>query len=240
MTRHASGEPTEKGSTSPLGQLRVLASQEVEIGPGVRHLEVYTRSGLLSVVWHGDPGARAAVLMGGGAMGGTLGPAGGIYHDLGTTFAARGIGTLRVGYRMPGHLESCVHDMAAAAQLAAGRGAERFVSVGHSFGGAVAIGVAVALAGDADERDEPVVGVVTLATQSAGCEIAGRLGGRPLLLVHGDADEILPVMCSEVVHRMAGSGELVVYPGTGHLLQEAGAELRTLLGEWIPRTLGRA
>jgi pimeloyl-ACP methyl ester carboxylesterase len=227
-------------TASPLGQLRVLASQEVEIGPGVRHLEVYTRSGLLSVVWHGDPEARAAVLMGGGAMGGTLGPAGGIYHDLGTTLAAEGIGTLRVGYRLPGHLESCVHDMAAAAELAAGRGAERFVSVGHSFGGAVAIGVAVALDGDDDDHDQPVLGVVTLSTQSAGCEIAGRLGGRPLLLVHGDADEILPVMCSEMVRTMAGSGELVVYPGTGHLLKEAGAELRTLLGAWIPRTLEQA
>ena len=228
-------------TASPLGQLRVLASQEVEIGPRVRHLEVYTRSGLLSVVWHGDPEAGAAVLMGGGAMGGTLGPAGGIYHDLGTTLAAHGIATLRVGYRLPGHLESCVHDMAAAAELAAGRGAKRFVSVGHSFGGAVAIGVAVALGGDDDdERDEPVVGVVTLATQSAGCEIAARLGGRPLLLVHGDADEILPVMCSEMVRTMAGSGELVVYPGTGHLLTEAGDELRTLLGEWIPRTLEQA
>ena len=225
-------------TASPLEQLRVLASQEVAIGPGVRHLEVYTRSGLLSVVWHGDPEARAAVIMGGGAMGGTLGPAGGIYHDLGTTLAPQGIGTLRVGYRLPGHLESCVHDMAAAAELAAGRGAERFVSVGHSFGGAVAIGVAVAL--DDDERDQPVAGVVTLATQSAGCEIAGRLGGRPLLLVHGEADEILPVMCSEMVRTMAGSGELVVYPGTGPLMKEAGAELRTLLGRWIPRTLEQA
>ncbi|MDQ3148195.1 MAG: alpha/beta hydrolase, partial [Actinomycetota bacterium] len=101
-----------------------------------------------------------------------------------------------------------------------------YVAVGHSFGGAVAVQLGVVLA-------ELVVGVVTLATQSAGCEIADRLGGRPLLLVHGDADPILPVACSETVRALAGGGELVVLPGAGHLLTEAGAELRRLVPGWI-------
>ena len=39
--------------------------------------------GLLTVLWHGDPDAEAAVVLGGGAMGGLLGPADGFYHWLG-------------------------------------------------------------------------------------------------------------------------------------------------------------
>jgi len=42
------------------------------------------------------------------------------------TLAARGIGTVRVGYRKPNDLPRCVHDVAAAADLAGRRGARRF------------------------------------------------------------------------------------------------------------------
>jgi pimeloyl-ACP methyl ester carboxylesterase len=76
-----------------------------------------------------------------------------------------------------------------------------------------------------------------LATQSAGCENAGAIGdaGIPLLLFHGERDELLPPMVSEMVHAMAGcDGELVLLPGTGHLLSEVGAELRERLERWIP------
>jgi pimeloyl-ACP methyl ester carboxylesterase len=78
-------------------------------------------------------------------------------------------------------------------------------------------------------------GVVTLATQSAGCENAAALGDVPLLLLHGDRDEILPAFASQVVHGLAGGrGELVILPGTGHLMSEAGDELRRRLLDWIP------
>ena len=207
-----------------------MAIEEVEVGPDLWHVEMYTRGGLLTLLWHGERDAPHAVVMGGGAMGGLLGPAGGAYHDLGQAFAARGIQTLRVGYRQPNELDACVLDMAAAVDLAARAGGERFVTVGHSFGGAVAVGAGIAL-------PTLVVGVVTLATQSAGCERAERLNGRPLLLLHGDRDEILPPFCSEVVAGIAGSGEVVVLPGAGHLLAEAGDEIRARLTAWIPAVL---
>jgi hypothetical protein len=56
--------------TSPLDQLESLARQELVITPTLRHLEVFTMRGLLTVLWHGDPDAPAAVILGGGAMGG--------------------------------------------------------------------------------------------------------------------------------------------------------------------------
>lgn len=215
---------------SPLEMLGALASQEVEVADGLRHGEVYTLAGLLTMLWHGDPEAEGVVLMCGGAMGGLLGPAGGLYHDLGTRFAADGIGTIRVGYRQPNDLRACVHDLLATAELAARHGGKRFVTVGHSFGGAVAIQAAIALGGDC-------AGVVTLSTQSAGCENAAGLAATPLLLLHGDKDELLPPEASFMVQALAGTGEVVILPGTGHLLTEAGDELRDRLGAWIPERL---
>lgn len=211
---------------SPLKALGALASQEVEVTDALRHVEVYTLGGLLTMLWHGDPETERVVLACGGAMGGLLGPAEGIYHDLGVRFADEGIGLVRVGYRKPNDLGACVHDLVAVAELAARRGAHRFVTMGHSFGGAVAIRAGIVLGDDA-------AGVVTLATQSAGCEEAERLAGKPVLLFHGDNDELLPPQASELVQMLTG-GELVVFSDTGHLLTQAADELRARLGDWIP------
>jgi dienelactone hydrolase len=218
-------------ASSPLAALEVIGVQDVEIAPGFAHVEMFTLGGLLTLLWHGPRDAEGVVLMCGGAMGGTLGPADGLYHDLGVRFAQQGIGTLRVGYRKPNDLERCTLDLIAAADLAGRAGARRFVTVGHSFGGAIAVRAGIMLGDHA-------AGVVTLATQSAGCEMAEALGDTPLLLFHGDRDELLPVFSSEVVHSLAGGhGELVVLPNTGHLMTQAGDILREHMTEWIPAQL---
>ena len=66
----------------PLERLRVLAKQDVLVTPLLRHIEGFTLEGLLTFLWHGDPQAERVVLMCGGAMGGLLGPADGLYQDL--------------------------------------------------------------------------------------------------------------------------------------------------------------
>jgi pimeloyl-ACP methyl ester carboxylesterase len=217
-------------ATTPLGALDVIADQEVEVAPGLRHLELFTLRGLLTLLWHGEPTSGGAVVACGGAMGGLLGPGGGLYHRLGVALADHGVATVRVSYRRPNDLDACCLDTAAAVQLAVGNGADRVVVLGHSFGGAVAVRVAVAL-------PQFVAGVVTFATQSAGCEVAGGLAGRPLLLFHGDRDELLPVEASEVVKAMAGHAELVVLPNDGHLLAKSGDILFERLLGWIPTVL---
>jgi dienelactone hydrolase len=224
---------TSAAPRSPLELLEALATEDVEIAPDVHHLEIYTLKGLLTLFWHGDPQAERVVVMGGGGMGGLLGPAGGLYHDLGERFAAQGIGTIRVGYRKPNDLGRCVLDMAAAADLATRTGAKHFVTVGHSFGGAVALQLGIVLG-------EHCAGVVTLSTQSAGCEDGAALGATPLLLLHGDRDEILPPDTSAVVQSLVGHGELVILPGAGHLLTEASDELRDRLSRWIPERLAES
>jgi len=47
---------------------------------------------------------------------------------------------------------------------------------------------------------------------------------------------LLPAVCSELVAGLAG-GELVLLPGSGHLLTQAGGELRTRLRAWLPEVL---
>jgi hypothetical protein len=212
--------------------LDVLAVQEAEVTEGLVHVEMYTLGGLLTLLWHGDRTASRVVVACGGASGGLLGPADGLYQDLGVALAARGIGVVRVGYRRPNDLPACVVDLCAAAELAsrAAGGDVRVVTVGHSFGGAVAVGAALAM-------PDAVVGVIGLATQTAGWEHADGLGGRPLLLLHGERDELLPPMCSEIAAELAGGGDVVILPGTGHLLREAHDELRTRLLDWIPAVL---
>jgi pimeloyl-ACP methyl ester carboxylesterase len=220
---------------TPLEALDVIASQDVMIADGLRHVEMYTMRGLLTLLWH-EPVATAALpaalVLCGGAMGGLLGPADGLYHRLGVEWSGRGVPVLRVSYRRPNDLDACCIDVAAAVQLAVGAGgAERVVVMGHSFGGAVAVRVGVGL-------HEMVAGVVTFATQSAGCEVAGGLQGAPLLLFHGDRDEILPPESSEVVRMIAGGGEVVHLPGDGHLLAKSGDVLWERLEDWLPPVLG--
>jgi dienelactone hydrolase len=224
------GERDER-LTTPLEMLGVIASQEVAITERLRHLELYTMRGLLTVLWHGTGEEKAAIVCCGGAMGGLLGPAEGLYHELGELLVDRGIATVRVNYRKPNDLDQCCVDVAAAVQLVVGNGADKVITMGHSFGGAVAIRVGVGLS-------EMVAGVVTFATQSAGCEVAGGLAGRPLLMFHGDRDEILPADCSFIVREIAGTGEVVVLPGDGHLLAKSGDVLTERTLEFITSVFG--
>ena len=205
-----------------------MAAVETMLTDDLRHIEVYTMDGLLSLFWHGPSEAQDVVLACGGAMGGVLGPADALYQDLGVRLAESGVGTIRVGYRAPNDIEKCVHDLVAAADLATRSGAQRFITMGHSFGGAPALQAAVIL-------QEHCAGVITLATQSAGCEPAEDLATRvPVILFHGDKDEILPLQASELVRMVVGGGELVPLAGVGHLLAEARDELRGRLSDWIP------
>lgn len=228
----ALSDPTDP---TALEALHPIGSIEVELAPGLRHRETYTMRGLLSLLTHEPPAGvepqSAAIVACGGAMGGLLGPGHGSYQRWGQSWAARGVGVLRVGYREPNNLDLCAHDLACGVELARDAGAERVVVMGHSFGGAVAIRAAVVM-------PATVAGVVTFSTQSAGCEVAGALGGRPLLLFHGDRDELLPPESSHIVQAIAGAGEVVMLPGDGHLLAKSDDVLDERLDEWLPPVLG--
>jgi pimeloyl-ACP methyl ester carboxylesterase len=211
--------------------LDALAVQEVEVASELVHLEVYTLGGLLTLLWHGPRDARAVVITCGGGMGSLLGPADGLYHRLGTDLGTEGFGVVRVGYRKPNDLSRCMHDVTAAADLASRSGGRRFVFIGHSFGGAVAVQAGAVLGAHC-------AGVVLLSTQSAGCEHAAELRDTPLLLLHGTDDEILPPETSGVVQMLAGHGEVVLLPDTGHLLTQAAGEVYHRVRTFLATNLG--
>jgi hypothetical protein len=211
---------------SPLDMLGALAKADGELSDTSRLVEIYTMEGLLQILWHGALDASDVVLMCGGAMGGMLGPGRSLYLDLGQELAAEGRAAMAVGYRKPGDLTRCLLDTCAAADLALRNGAQRFAILGHSFGGAVAIQAASTFTAH-------TAGVITYATQSAGCEEASRIGDTPLLLLHGERDSILGPENSMMVRTLAGTGEVRTYPDADHLLAEVADEIAELTRAWL-------
>ncbi len=193
-------------------------------------LDVASPRGPVPCIYHpGAPGAGAVIWMG-GTDGGFLGPADGIYAALATDLAARGIASLRLSFRIltaPGILEEAVADALEGIRELQRREAGSVALVGHSFGGAVAITAAVLANGG-------IAGVVTLATQSAGTQLAGRLSPVPLLLIHGSQDRRLTPDCSRYVYRLAREPrELVILEGARHSLRQKREELRRLVEHWL-------
>ena len=98
--------------------------------------------------------------------------------------------------------------------------------MGHTFGGAPAVQAGCV-------ADDMVAGVVTFATQSAGCEVAEGLRGKQVLCFHGEADTILPPVCSELV-AVSPAGSSSCWPATTTSCPRSGDLLRARLLDWIP------
>lgn len=181
--------------------------------------------GLVTAFRHGPHDAPGAVLMVGGVGNDVEGPAG-TYIDLAERLADHGLAGLRVSYRRTGIHDECVHDVQAAVAAAAEQGAQRVVLLGWSFGGAVVIA--------AGARRDTVVGVATFATQSYDAGEARFLAPRPLLLIHGTDDRILPPSCSHTVFGMAAEPkDIVLYPGETHTLDRFGTRFVDDILRWV-------
>jgi fermentation-respiration switch protein FrsA (DUF1100 family) len=213
--------------------LELLAVQPA--GPdgdgGVEDLLLHTDRGDIVCRLHFTGDSDAAVLWVFGAGGGLGGPAGGVYERLGARLVDRGLTSLQVAYRRPGTLEECVLDVLVGLAYLRALDKHRLVLVGHSFGGAVVI---TAGAYGPDE----VAGVVAMSSQSYGTEAAADLAPKPLLLIHGEADEVLPAACSRDIYERAGSPKrLILYPGCRHGLDQCRDDLDRDLTEWLTATL---
>lgn len=218
----------------PHDLLQPIGTTEAELAPGVRLIEIYTMEGMLGLLWHGPRDAEQLVVACPGGMGGFLGPAAGLFPALARRLAERDVATVVLDYRAPSRLEASVLDAVVAVDLAARTGAARVIAVGHSFGGAVAVNLGLALPG-------AVAAVCTLSTQSAGCEGAAGLAPRPFLLLHGEHDEILPATTSQVVRDLArGHGQVEILPGEGHGLSGSHDQLVARLDAWTLGAFGDA
>ena len=152
----------------------------------------------------------------GGGMGSLLGPADGLYHDLGVALAAQGIATMRVGYRKPNDLAAL---RARRGRGRRSRGPARRAPVRRRW----------ATRSAARSRSRPArcsARTAAASSRSRRSRPAARsrreLGDTPLLLLHGTDDEILPAETSAVVQMLAGHGEVVLLPGRRPPAQRSG------------------
>lgn len=210
-----------------------LEFRGVEAGPttnGVEHLSLLTDRGAVACRFHPAREGDAAVVWVGGAGGGLDGPAGGLYPRLAGQLVEDGIASLRLHYRHPNHLVECVLDVLLGVAVLGTRDRTRTALVGHSFGGAVVISAGAA--------SPETTAVAPLSSQTYGADAVGEISPRPLLLMHGTADRVLPDACSRDLYRRAGEPKkLLLYPGCGHGLDECRDEVdRDLLG-WLREVL---
>ncbi|HET8548917.1 MAG TPA: alpha/beta hydrolase [Bryobacteraceae bacterium] len=222
--------PRRGGEGSSEWSLELVEISEAEQPDGVHHLDLKTNQGVISCRVHAAERGDAAVLWVFGAGGGWGGPAGGLYPRLARQLLHDGVTSLEVAYRLPGDLVACVLDVLMGIGCLAAMGRKRVLLVGHSFGGAVVI--------TAGAQAPNVAGVAALSTQAAGAESVVDLKGKPVLFIHGAADEVLPDRCSRDLYARAGEPKkILLYPGCRHGLDECRDEIDCDLLAWIREVL---
>ena len=202
---------------------------------GERHLRLRTTRGEIPLIVHApevhaleasaaEAPARAVLCIS-GALGGFDGP-GMLYARLGRELPRLGITLVRLNYRMPNEFGECVLDTMAGLTFLKAMQYERAAIIGHSFGGAVAI--------NAGTLAPMVTTVIAVSSQVAGAHVVAELAPRPLLLLHGTADAILPHECSERLYERAREPKtLELFPGVGHRFTEAADQLLETVRGWL-------
>ncbi|MGH8013817.1 MAG: alpha/beta hydrolase [Candidatus Binataceae bacterium] len=205
--------------------LRILGFEPGDEIAGARKIMLRTSRGEIPMMMHAAKNPARAVLCVSGAIGGFDGPAM-LYPRLGLELPVAEVGVLRLNYRIPNDFDECLIDALAALTFLKGVGYGRVALIGHSFGGAVAI--------NAGTLSEAVTTVIAVSSQLAGAQVVANLKPRPLLLIHGTADTILPDECSKLLYRRASEPKtLKLFEGAGHRLNEVREELFTTVREWV-------
>jgi alpha/beta superfamily hydrolase len=209
--------------------LRILGVDPEDEIAGARKLTLRTTRGPIPLVMHAAESASRAVVCICGAIGGFDGPAL-LYPRLGLELPRKGVTVARVNYRAPNDFDECLLDTLAALTFLKGTGHQRAAIIGHSFGGAVAI--------NAGTLTPVATAVVAISSQLAGAHVVGDLAPKPLLLIHGTNDDILPARSSDMIYERAGEPKrLMLFEGADHRLSGKGEELFALVDEWLATRL---
>jgi fermentation-respiration switch protein FrsA (DUF1100 family) len=198
--------------------------QQIEIA-GARRVLLATTRGKIRLILHAAEKAQRAVICLGGASGGMDGPAM-LYARLGLEARSLSFTVMRLGYRIPGEMMECVLDTMAGLSFLKGIGHQRMAVVGHSFGGGVAIATAT--------FNPAAVAVAAISSQLDGAQNVAQLAPRPLLLIHGTADAVLPDESSRLIFERASEPKtLKLFPGADHGLTQVGDEVHALVRQWL-------
>ena len=197
---------------------------------GVEQVRLRTNDGEIPCRFHSTVNGDSAVLWVSGSRGGLDGPAGGLYERLAGQLAPANIASLQLDYRKPGQLIDSVLDVLLGIGFLRNQKARRIALVGHSFGGSVVINAAVA--------SPAVVAVAALSSQMLGADDIAELSPRPVLLIHGESDEVRSDIGSRQLYELAGEPkELILYPGCGHAFDECREEIDRDLLRWLRQVM---
>ncbi len=207
--------PDKPDIHGPAGRLEALLESPAELTP----------SGV-ALVCHPHP-----------LQGGTLNNK--VAHTLARAFLERGMRTLRFNFRGVGASEGEFDDArgevddahACIEWLRTNFAGEPLWLGGFSFGAAVAIRAAVA------SRPAGLVSVAPAVYRFVdSLEVQPAC---PWLIVHGDADEVVPVSETvDWVNSLEPGPELSVFPGAGHFFHGRLVELRATVVDFVARHAG--
>ena len=154
----------------------------------------------------------------------------GVYRQLSEDLVASGVTSLRIRPRVPGEFTDTLLDTLAACSFLKGLGGESAVIVGHSYAGAVAV--------RAGTISPFACAVAALAPQRYGTQGVEEMH-KPLLLIHGADDDVLPPLASEdVFQRAQEPKQMVIIDDTGHSFAGKGERLYELLSRFITEQVG--
>jgi putative redox protein len=77
------------------------------------------------------------------------------------------------------------------------------------------------------------------AANPSAADAAALMEGRPLLVVHGADDDVVPVFDARVLADAHGAADLRIIEGAGHRLRHDPRAVATLLG-WLDRQRNEA
>jgi hypothetical protein len=219
------GEPD--GGAADLEAEVVVSILGVAATPGANAAEItitiQTNHGDLEVLLNPSAGeTNCAIFIG------TEG-AEGVYSRLASGLVDQGLTSLRIRPRVPGEFSDGVIDVLAACSFLKGIGGETAIVIGHSYAGAVAVKSGVI--------SPFICGVAALAPQRFGTQGVESLG-KPLLLIHGSDDQVLPPLASDdIFQRAQGDKQMVIIDGAGHSFRDEGERLHELLKDFILRVV---
>jgi uncharacterized protein len=206
-------------------ELKILGVTPGDEVDGARELTINTTRGPIPMIFHGTPEPDRAALCVSGAIGGVEGPSK-LYPRLGRELPKAGIAIARIDYRAPKEFGECLLDALAGLSFLRAMRYQRAALIGHSFGGAVAI--------NAGTLAPAVTTVVALSSQLAGAHVVAELAPRPLLLVHGTGDVILPHQSSEAIYERAQEPRtLKLVPEADHRFTGFEDELFQTVSDWL-------
>lgn len=189
-----------------------------------RYLSLISDRGEIELRNYPAPEAKLGLVVAGGVAGAFWSPANGLFHKLGRSGSSMSIHTVHLRFRKPTEFPETVHDVRAAIQYLNSIGLKRVVVVGHSLGGAAAIGGA--------SFEPSVVGVVPMSSQPYGAERISVMKTRTLVMT-GLLDPIEPTAWSKAIWKEAkGDKQIAFFIGT-HNLDECAQEVYDRLFCWI-------